>query len=87
MVQRLARRMQTIRQQAIATACVYIARFYSKYILAHSQTSNIRASIRETNPYLVVATCLYIACKMEECPNHIRTIVSEARAEWAGIPP
>ena len=44
-----------------------------------------RASIRETNPYLVVATCLYIACKMEECPNHIRTVVTEARQEWAGI--
>lgn len=44
-----------------------------------------RASIRETNPYLVVATCLYIACKMEECPNHIRTVVQEAKQEWAGI--
>ena len=43
-----------------------------------------RASIRETNPYLVVATCIYIACKMEECPNHIRTVVTEARHEWAG---
>jgi len=46
-----------------------------------------RASIKETNPYLVVATCLYIACKMEECPSHIRTVVQEAKHEWAGKSP
>jgi transcription initiation factor TFIIIB Brf1 subunit/transcription initiation factor TFIIB len=54
-----------------------------KVLLLISST-NRRACIRETNPYLVVATCIYIACKMEECPNHIRTVVNEARSEWAG---
>jgi len=41
-----------------------------------------RAQISETNPYLVIATCVYLACKTEESPQHIRTIVSEARALW-----
>lgn len=59
-----------VRQQAMATAQVYIKRFYTK------------VEIRRTNPYLVVATALYLACKMEECPQHIRLIVSEARSLW-----
>ena len=62
----------SIRQQAIATAQVYIRRFY------------LRVEIRRTNPYLVVSTALYLACKMEECPQHIRVIVSEARNIWPG---
>lgn len=66
---RLAKRL-TIRQQAMATAQVYIKRFYSK------------VEIRRTNPYLVIATAIYLACKMEEAPQHIRLIVSEARQLW-----
>ncbi|KAI9865334.1 MAG: RNA polymerase II holoenzyme cyclin-like subunit [Vezdaea acicularis] len=58
------------RQQAIATAQVYVRRFYTK------------VEIRQTNPYLVMATALYLACKMEECPQHIRFIASEARQVW-----
>jgi len=61
-----------VRQQALATAQVYIRRFYSK------------VEIRRTNPYLVFATALYLACKMEECPQHIRVVVSEARQMWPG---
>lgn len=38
--------------------------------------------MRRTNPYLVIATALYLACKIEECPQHIRLIVSEARSLW-----
>lgn len=59
-----------VRQQALATAQVYVRRFYSK------------VEIRHTNPYLVLATALYLACKMEECPQHIRVVVSEARNIW-----
>ncbi|KAL9103904.1 MAG: hypothetical protein Q9163_001097 [Psora crenata] len=59
-----------VRQQALATAQVYIRRFYSK------------VEIRQTNPYLLIATALYLACKMEECPQHIRVVVSEARQMW-----
>jgi cyclin-C len=63
--------------------------YFSLLFKVHTSTSMLicRASIRETNPYLVVATCLYIACKMEECPNHIRTVVQEAKQEWAGMNP
>lgn len=66
---RLSKRLK-VRQQAIATAQVYIKRFYTQI------------EIRRTNPYLVIATSLYLACKIEECPQHIRLIVSEARSLW-----
>ncbi|MCJ1451477.1 RNA polymerase II holoenzyme cyclin-like subunit [Mycoblastus sanguinarius] len=66
---KLGKRM-SVRQQALATTQVYIRRFYSK------------VEIRRTNPYLVLATALYLACKMEECPLHIRVVVSEARQIW-----
>lgn len=59
-----------VRQQPLATAQVYLRRFYSK------------VEIRRTNPYLILATALYLACKMEECPQHIRVVVSEARQLW-----
>ena len=68
---KLGKRMP-IRQQAIATAQVYIRRFY------------IKVPIRQTNPYIVMATALYLACKMEESPQHIRVVVGEARAVWSG---
>ncbi|KAI9837841.1 MAG: RNA polymerase II holoenzyme cyclin-like subunit [Sarea resinae] len=66
---KLGRRM-SVRQQALATAQVYVRRFYTK------------VEIRHTNPYLVLATAFYLACKMEECPQHIRLVVSEARNIW-----
>jgi cyclin C len=31
---------------------------------------------------VVVAACVYVACKTEECPQHIRTINSEAKVLW-----
>jgi cyclin C len=66
---RLGKRLN-IRQQAMATAQVYLKRFYT------------RVEIRRTNPYLVVTTAMYLACKMEEAPQHIRLIVTEARQLW-----
>ncbi|KID90639.1 RNA polymerase II holoenzyme cyclin-like subunit [Metarhizium guizhouense ARSEF 977] len=66
---RLAKRL-SIRQQAMATAQVYLKRFY------------IKVPVRSTNPYLVITTSLYLACKMEEAPQHIRLIVTEARQLW-----
>jgi hypothetical protein len=59
-----------IRQQALATAQVYVRRFY------------LKVEIRRTNPALVLATALYLACKMEECPQHIRMVLGEARQCW-----
>lgn len=66
---KLGKRMST-RQQAIATAQVYLKRFYTKN------------EIRQTSPYLVLTTAFYLACKMEECPQHIRFVVGEARGLW-----
>ncbi|KAL4807696.1 RNA polymerase II holoenzyme cyclin-like subunit [Aspergillus unguis] len=66
---KLGKRMST-RQQALATAQVYIKRYYTKN------------EIRNTSPYLVLTTAFYLACKMEECPQHIRFVVGEARALW-----
>jgi cyclin C len=54
----------------MATAQVYLKRFY------------IKVPIRSTNPYLVITTSIYLACKMEEAPQHIRLIVTEARQLW-----
>ena len=66
---KLARRM-SLRQQALATAQVYIKRFY------------LTVEIRKTNPYLIMATAVYLACKMEECPQHIRLMLGEAARQW-----
>ncbi len=59
----------------MATAQVYMKRFYSK------------VEVRRTNPYLVAATALYLACKMEECPQHIRLVIAEAKSQWPGTLP
>ncbi|KAL1994816.1 hypothetical protein VTN49DRAFT_1003 [Thermomyces lanuginosus] len=64
---------QSIRQQAIATAQVYIKRYYTK------------VDMLQTNPYLVLATALYLACKMEECPQHIRYIHNEVRYHYPDL--
>lgn len=42
----------------------------------------IKVLLKEINVYLLVTTCLYAACKIEECPQHIRLITSEARNLW-----
>ncbi|KAI9679432.1 MAG: hypothetical protein M1817_005454 [Caeruleum heppii] len=69
---RLGRKLG-MRQQAVATAQVYVRRFYTK------------VELRRTNPYLVLATAVYLAGKMEECPQHIRLVVSEARNLWPDL--
>jgi cyclin C len=68
---KLGRRMNA-RQQVLATAQVYVRRFY------------LKREIRTTNPYLVLSTAFYLACKMEEAPQHIRVVVGEARQFWSG---
>lgn len=69
-INRLGKRLG-VRQQPLATAQVYIKRFYT------------RVEIRRTNPYLVITTALYLACKMEESPQHIRLLSQEARSLWS----
>ncbi|GAM84892.1 hypothetical protein ANO11243_028940 [Dothideomycetidae sp. 11243] len=66
---KLGRRLN-LRQQVLATAQIYVRRFYMK------------VEIRRTNPYLVMTTALYLACKMEECPIHIRFMLGEAARHW-----
>ncbi|KAK8216359.1 cyclin-like protein [Phyllosticta capitalensis] len=69
---KLVRRLK-LSQQAVATAQVYIRRVYTK------------VEIRKTNPNLVLVTALYLACKMEESPQHIRMILGEAKQAWQDI--
>ncbi|KAK5165464.1 RNA polymerase II holoenzyme cyclin-like subunit [Saxophila tyrrhenica] len=66
---KLGRRL-TARQQALATAQIYIKRFY------------LRVEMRRTNPFLIMATAVYLACKMEEAPSHIRLVLNEAARQF-----
>ncbi|KAK3069587.1 RNA polymerase II holoenzyme cyclin-like subunit [Teratosphaeriaceae sp. CCFEE 6253] len=66
---KLARR-NTLRQQCLATAQTYLARFYTL------------VDIRATNVYLLMTTAIYLACKIEESPHHIRVMLSEAARQW-----
>ncbi|CCH42028.1 RNA polymerase II holoenzyme cyclin-like subunit [Wickerhamomyces ciferrii] len=69
LVNKLGRRLN-VRQIALSTAEVYLLRFLTK------------VSLKEVNLYLLITTSIYLSCKIEECPQHIRTIVSEARNLW-----
>lgn len=69
LVNKLGRRLN-VRQIPLSTAEVYLMRFLTK------------VSLKEVNLYLLITTCIYLSCKIEECPQHIRTIVSEARNLW-----
>ncbi|KAL8732495.1 MAG: hypothetical protein Q9166_002709 [cf. Caloplaca sp. 2 TL-2023] len=71
---KLGKRM-SVRQQALATAQVYVRRFY------------VKVELRNTNPFLILATALYLACKMEESPQHIRVVVENARNLWPDFIP
>lgn len=44
-----------------------------------------KVEMRRSNPYLVLATAFYLACKVEECPQHIRLVVGEARQFWPEV--
>ncbi|KAK4953735.1 RNA polymerase II holoenzyme cyclin-like subunit [Elasticomyces elasticus] len=67
---KFARRQTNIRQQALATAQIYLKRFY------------LCVDFRKTNIYLLMATALYLACKMEETPLHIRLMLGESARQW-----
>ncbi|RDX43044.1 cyclin-like protein, partial [Lentinus brumalis] len=57
----------SLRQRVIATATVFFRRFY------------VKNSYCETDPFIVIAACCYVAAKAEESPVHIKNVVSEAR--------
>lgn len=65
----LGKRLQ-FRQQCVATALVYLHRYF------------LFNAIQNVNLYLLIATSFYLASKTEECPHHIRLVVSEARQLW-----
>jgi cyclin C len=71
LIQKIGKRL-SLRQVPIATATVYFRRFYTKN------------SICETNPYLVLAACVFVAAKVEETPVHIKSVVTEARTVFSG---
>ncbi|KAI9462139.1 cyclin-like protein [Russula earlei] len=54
-------------QRVIATATVFSRRFYVKNLYC------------ETDPFMVIAACCYVAAKAEESPVHIKNVVSESR--------
>jgi len=57
-----------LRQRVIATATVFFRRFY------------LKNSYCETDPFIVIAACCYVAAKAEESPAHIKNVVAEARS-------
>jgi cyclin C len=71
LIQKLGKRL-LLRQIPIATATVFFRRFY------------LKNSFCETNPYLVLAACVFVAAKVEETPVHIKSVVSEAKLVFAG---
>ena len=66
-ISKLGKRLQ-LRQRVIATATVFFRRFY------------IKNSYCETDPFIVISACCYVAAKAEESPVHIKNVVSESRS-------
>ena len=59
------------RQRVIATATVFFRRFY------------LKNSYCETDPFIVIAACCYVAAKAEESPVHIKNVISDARSVFS----
>lgn len=89
-IQKIGKRL-SLRQQVVATAVVYLRRFYLKNSYCGKQTEQLPvvclthsfASI-ETDLPLVAAACVYVAAKAEETAIHIKVVVTEARATFSG---
>ncbi|KAI8801441.1 cyclin-like protein [Cladochytrium replicatum] len=65
-MQAIAKRLQ-LRQIVVASAQVYFKRFYT------------RNSFRILDPLLLCATCIYVGSKIEESPQHIKNVATEAK--------
>ncbi|KAJ2218568.1 RNA polymerase II holoenzyme cyclin-like subunit, partial [Coemansia sp. RSA 518] len=61
-----------VRQEIIATATVYFKRFY------------INNTFYDIDPYLMTTTCMYLACKVEECPHNIKQVWNESKIVFSG---
>ena len=66
-ISKLGKKLQ-LRQRVIATATVFFRRFY------------LKNSYCETEPFIVVAACCYVAAKAEESPVHIKNVLTETRS-------
>jgi len=66
-ISKLGKKLQ-LRQRVIATATMFFRRFY------------LKNSYCETEPFIVIAACCYVAAKAEESPVHIKNVLSEARS-------
>ncbi|KAF8803752.1 hypothetical protein BYT27DRAFT_7195093 [Phlegmacium glaucopus] len=66
-ITKLGKKLQ-FRQRIISTATVFFRRFY------------LKNSYCETDPFIVIAACCYVAAKAEESPVHIKVIVAESKA-------
>ncbi|KAG9316961.1 cyclin-like protein [Chiua virens] len=62
------------RQRVIATAIIFFRRFY------------IKNAYCETDPFIVIAACCYVAGKAEESPIHIKNVVAESRLFFSQQP-
>jgi cyclin-C len=65
-ISKLGKKLQ-LRQRVIATATVFFRRFY------------LKNSYCETDPFIVISACCYLAAKAEESPVHIKNVVAESR--------
>ncbi|KIY43058.1 C/H/G cyclin [Fistulina hepatica ATCC 64428] len=66
-IAKLGKRLH-FRQRVIATATVFFRRFY------------LKNSYCETDPFLVISACCYVAAKAEESPIHIKSVINESRS-------
>ncbi|KAL0058138.1 RNA polymerase II holoenzyme cyclin-like subunit [Marasmius tenuissimus] len=66
-ISKLGKKLQ-LRQRVIATATVFFRRFY------------LKSSYCETDPFLVISACCYLAAKAEESPVHIKNVITESRS-------
>lgn len=74
LLHKLCRKL-SLRQPVVATASVYFKRFYTKNAFA------------ETDPWIVLIACVYVAAKVEETPIHVKSVWSEARSAMTGYTP
>ena len=72
MISKLGKKLG-FRQRVTATATVFFRRFY------------LKNSYCETDPFMVIAACCYVAAKAEESPVHIKNVVSEARILFSTV--
>jgi hypothetical protein len=52
---------------------------------SESKPGHYRNSLRNTDALLVAVTCLYVACKVEECPHHVKSFTAEMRKILPGL--